>query len=124
MGNEFQELNQVSFDEIQGNKPIKSDGLSSDYYKIKLPSEVVNRILERRGVSGDGSSYIETNEVIRFGLNNDFDMANCFKCMVRVASLLNGKGKYGADLSYDINKINWSANEMKVNLNYLGNKNV
>ena len=42
----------------------------------------------------------------------------CFKCMVRVTSLLNGKGKYGADLQYDANKILWSATEFKNNIQY------
>lgn len=105
----------------KNDNKIKSDGLSSDYYKIYIPDEVLETIIQRK--KDWGESYIQTNEIIRFALNNDFDMGNIFKCMVRVTSLLNGKGKYGADLSYDINKINWSANQMKINLKFLGGKN-
>ena len=43
---------------------------------------------------------------------------NCFKCMIRVTSLLNGEGKEGADLDYDANKIVWSATEFKNNVKY------
>jgi len=71
---------------------IKSDGGSSDYYKIKLPKSILKD-------NGDDTVTIEVGDVIRYALNNDFNLGNIFKAMVRW-----GK-KDGIDYEYDRNKI-------------------
>ena len=85
-------------------KPIKSDGGSSSYYDIQLPDWLINLIVERR--------YIKTEELIEV-LGSDFDLGNIIKCAVRINSLKNGVGKEGNDISYDSNKIIYSANRLK-----------
>ena len=83
---------------------IKSDGGSSSYYDIPLPDWLINLIVERR--------YIKTEELIEV-LGGDFDEANILKCLVRINSLRNGKGKEGNTVDYDCNKISYSANRIK-----------
>lgn len=83
---------------------IKSDGGSSSYYDIPLPDWLINLIVERR--------YVKTEELIEV-LGGDFDEANILKCLVRINSLRNGKGKEGNTVDYDCNKISYSANRIK-----------
>lgn len=71
---------------------IKSDGGSSDYYKIKLPKRILKD-------NGDGTFTIETGDIIRYALSNDFNLGNIFKVLIRW-----GK-KDGIDYQYDRNKI-------------------
>lgn len=94
-------------DSIVGNNmsgAIKSDGGSSSYYDISLPDWLISLIVERR--------YIKTEELIEV-LGGDFDEANILKCLVRINSLRNGKGKEGNTVDYDCNKISYSANRIK-----------
>lgn len=83
---------------------IKSDGGSSSYYDIKLPSWLITKINER--------GYIKTEELIEI-LGSDFDLGNILKCSIRIHSLKNGVGKEGNDINYDANKIIYSANRLK-----------
>ena len=88
---------------------IKSDGGSSSYYDIQIPDWLFDKICERRYVDG---CYIKTEELIEV-LGSDFDLGNIIKCAVRINSLKNGVGKEGNDVSYDSNKIIYSANRLK-----------
>ena len=83
---------------------IKSDGGSSGYYDIQLPDWLIDLIIERR--------YIKTEELIEV-LGSDFDLGNIIKCAVRINSLQNGVGKAGNDVTYDSNKIIYSAGRLK-----------
>ena len=83
---------------------IKSDGGSSSYYDIQLPNWLIDLIIERR--------YIKTEELIEV-LGSDFDLGNIIKCAVRINSLQNGFGKAGNDVTYDSNKIIYSAGRLK-----------
>lgn len=83
---------------------IKSDGGSSSYYDIQLPDWLIDLIVERR--------YIKTEELIEV-MGSDFDLGNIIKCAVRINSLKNGVGKAGNDVSYDANKIIYSAGRLK-----------
>lgn len=83
---------------------IKSDGGSSSYYDIQLPDWLIGLIIERR--------YIKTEELIEV-LGSDFDLGNIIKCAVRINSLQNGVGKAGNDVTYDSNKIIYSAGRLK-----------
>lgn len=83
---------------------IKSDGGSSSYYDIQLPNWLIDLIIERR--------YIKTEELIEV-LGSDFDLGNIIKCAVRINSLQNGIGKAGNDVTYDSNKIIYSAGRLK-----------
>lgn len=89
---------------------IKSDGGSSTYYDIPIPTKLLVEIIERR--NEDGLSYIKTEEIIELGLGNDFDAGNIFKCLVRMESLKQGKGKAGNSLEYDANKVLYSAKKI------------
>lgn len=89
---------------------IKSDGGSSTYYDIAIPTSLLVEMAERR--NEDGLSYIKTEEIIELGLGNDFDAGNIFKCLIRMQSLKNGKGKAGNDLEYDANKVVYSAKKI------------
>lgn len=89
---------------------IKSDGGSSTYYDIAIPTRLLVEIVERR--NEDGLSYIKTEEIIELGLGNDFDFGNIFKCMIRMQSLKDGKGKAGNNLEYDAKKVEYSAKKV------------
>lgn len=87
-----------------GTGAIKSDGGSSSYYDIPIPDWLVDLIVERR--------YIKTEELIEV-LGGNFDEGNILKCLVRINSLRNGKGKEGNNVDYDCNKVIYSANRIK-----------
>lgn len=89
---------------VEPSGAIKSDGGSSSYYDIQLPDWLIDLIIERR--------YIKTEELIEV-LGSDFDLGNIIKCAVRINSLQNGVGKAGNDVSYDANKIIYSAGRLK-----------
>lgn len=101
----------VGCSEVQSKTgAIKSDGGSSTYYDIAIPTSLLEEMAERR--NEDGLSYIKTEEIIELGLGNDFDAGNIFKCLIRMQSLKNGKGKAGNDLEYDANKVVYSAKKI------------
>ena len=94
-------------------KGFKSDGGSSDYYQIKFPVDILLEAAEKAVEEGKSHAIIETEDVIRYALDNDFDRGNIFKCMVRITSLENGLGKAGNDALYDASKIVYSAEKMR-----------
>ena len=89
---------------------IKSDGGSSTYYDIALPDGLFDELIRRK--QNEGQAYIKTEEIIELGLGNDFDAGNIFKCLVRMESLKQGKGKAGNSLEYDANKVLYSAKKI------------
>lgn len=89
---------------------VKSDGGSSSYYEIHLPPELVKEAYTR--FTQTGRCFIETEDIIRYGLANDFDRGNIFKCMVRITSKEAGHGKVGNTAEYDANKVFYTAEKM------------
>lgn len=81
------------------NKPIKSDGGSSDYYFTKLPKEVIDDIVKRGG--------IEFNHIQRYVYDNDNDASNITKAQKRIIEAKKGRGKEGIDVFYDNKKSHW-----------------
>ena len=78
------------------NGAIKSDGGSSDYYKIYLPPALIQRIVE--------NGYVEVKDILRYGLDNDATLFNVGKALFRIASARRGQGKEGITIAYDLNK--------------------
>lgn len=88
------------------NKRIKSDGLSSDYYKIYIPKDNIK-------MSDCGEFYIvQVEDVTEFGCGNDFDKGNLIKSCIRM-----GK-KEGNDDKYELNKMSYSMKKLR--RRYLG----
>jgi len=74
----------------------KSDGGSSDYYKL---------IIRR---ASDGEEFkCEMGDIIYSVYGGDFDLGNIAKAMRRMYLDSKGKGKEGVDASYDAKKIQW-----------------
>ena len=90
--------------------PIKSDGGSSSYYDIYLPTWLMQAMVDREV---DGKVYIKTEELIEVAFESDFDFANAFKSLVRAFGTMNGGGKAGNDVDYEMNKVQYSANKIK-----------
>jgi len=76
--------------------PVKSDGGSSSYYELEV-----------------AGNKIETHQVISDVFGNDFDLGNTFKALVRIQASLNGGGKAGTSIEYDLNKIIYTCNKLK-----------
>lgn len=95
------------------SKGFKSDGGSSAYYQIKFPVGLLLESAQKAVEEGKSHAIIETEDIIRYALDNDFDRGNIFKCMVRITSLENGLGKVGNDALYDASKIVYSAEKMR-----------
>lgn len=75
---------------------IKSDGGSSDYYKITV----------RR--ASDGQEFeCEVGDIIYSLVGGDFDLGNIVKACRRMYLDSKGGGKEGIDAHYDGNKIKW-----------------
>lgn len=80
-------------------KPIKSDGGSSDYYKLTITNK-------------EGESIqCETGDVLRAMVGNDYDLSNVIKACRRMYEASQGRGKEGATIEYDTNKIIYFASE-------------
>lgn len=90
---------------------VVSDGGSSSYYEIELPIGLIRSVLDR--YEEVGRCYIETEDIIRYALGNDFDRGNVFKCLKRITSLEEGKGKAGNSALYDANKVLYSAQKIQ-----------
>ncbi|MNZ71594.1 hypothetical protein D3C78_899590 [compost metagenome] len=97
-------------EEVKKSEAIISDGRSSTYYDLELPSWLVARILDRHA---DGRAYIKTEELITTTFSSDFDLGNAFKSLVRLWGTFNGAGKAGNSLDYEKNKIEYSLDKLK-----------
>ena len=75
-------------------KAIKSDGGSSDYYKISIKTS-------------HGMVDVEVNDIIYAMVGGDFDLANILKAARRMYLASKGCGKEGVDIAYDARKIAW-----------------
>ena len=75
---------------------VTSDGGSSSYYELEV-----------------AGNKIETHDIITDVFDNDFDMGNMFKAQVRIQAAINGNGKAGTSIEYDLNKIIYTCNKLK-----------
>lgn len=92
-------------------KPIKSDGGSSSYYDLNIPAWLLDKIQDR-GVD-EGGAYIKVEEIIECVFDNDFDVGNAFKSLVRGHLVMKGGGKEGNTVDYEMNKVKYSADKVK-----------
>lgn len=69
---------------------IKSDGGSSDYYKLEI-----------------NGNLVEVEDVIYAMVGGDFALGNAMKALRRIYLDSKGQGKEGIDMQYDANKIKY-----------------
>lgn len=81
--------------------PVKSDGGSSSYYTFPIRNKKGEEIV------------VETADVIRAMVGNDFGLGNILKACRRIYMSLQGAGKVGTSVDYDANKIQYFADEVK-----------
>ena len=75
---------------------FKSDGGSSDYYKLKIKR------------ASDGQVFdCEMGDIIYSVFGGDFDLGNIVKACRRMYLDAQGAGKDGIDAEYDAKKIEW-----------------
>lgn len=83
------------------SKPVKSDGGSSDYYKISVKTS-------------HGMANVEVNDVIYAMVGGDFDLANVLKACRRMYLASKGCGKEGVDIAYDARKVAWFCDDFQM----------
>jgi hypothetical protein len=83
------------------DKPIVSDGSSSSYYTFDITNKAGQTIT------------VEVGDVCRAMVANDFDLSNIIKAARRLSEASQGRGKSGASVEYDCNKVVYFANEFK-----------
>ena len=86
---------------VGSTQAIKSDGGSSSYYELTISNKTGESI------------KVETGDVIRTLVGNDFDFGNCVKALRRMYLATLGMGKEGTDIPYDANKIRWFLGEIE-----------
>ena len=94
--NMFNKVSQDVLDTIAPTGKVTSDGGSSSYYELEV-----------------AGNKIETHDIITDVFDNDFDMGNMFKAQVRIQAAINGNGKAGTSIEYDLNKIIYTCNKLK-----------
>ena len=88
---------------------IKSDGGSSDYYKLKI-----------KRASDDQEFECEMGDVIYSVFGGDFDLGNIVKACRRMYLDTQGAGKDGIDAEYDGKKIEWFTKDFLQRVNSKG----
>lgn len=83
-------------DSEESKGSLKSDGGSSDYYKVIIPEWV----LDKQNKQG----YIMLEDLAEVLFNNEFNYTNIFKAQKRMFSLEQGAGKLGNSFEYDAKK--------------------
>ncbi len=93
------------------DQAVKSDGGSSSYYELEVPQYVLNRLARQE--RDCEVATIETGDVIRMLVDNDFDAGNIIKALRRIIQAKKGIGKAGTDIKYDINKVKYFISEIE-----------
>lgn len=88
---------------------VKSDGGSSSYYELTLLIDGAN--IEKIEGSDVYRVKVETGDVIRAVVDNDFDLGNVIKACRRIHLSAKGEGKVGTSVEYDCKKINYFTTE-------------
>lgn len=112
MSGDFDTLEKIALDTKGQAKetPIKSDGGSSSYYQLKLLVKS-NKIKELEGHDEVKVVDLETGDIIRALVDNDFDLGNIIKACRRIHQAKIGTGKAGTDVEYDCKKIDYFLKE-------------
>ena len=85
---------------------FKSDGGSSDYYKLKIKR------------ASDGQEFdCEMGDIIYSVFGGDFDLGNIVKACRRMHLDGQGGGKDGIDAEYDAKKIEWLTKDFRQRVN-------
>ena len=87
-----------------GASPIKSDGGSSDYYKVTV--DLPQPLYDKRG-NLVKSIMFETQDLLYAMFYGEWSCCNVGKAARRIAESLQGRGKEGTSISYDAKKIIW-----------------
>ena len=83
---------------IETHTKVVSDGGSSDYYKITVRC-------------ADGEFQCETGDIIYALVGGDFCLGNVIKACRRMYEASQGRGKDGASITYDKEKIKYFAED-------------
>ena len=86
-------MNETDAKECMQEAKIKSDGGSSDYYKLEI-----------------NGNLVEVEDVIYAMVGGDFILGNILKACRRMYLDSKGEGKEGVDIQYDAKKIIYFAN--------------
>tara|TARA_R110000803_G_scaffold5230_11_gene17378 strand:- start:4257 stop:4547 length:291 start_codon:yes stop_codon:yes gene_type:complete len=89
---------------------VKSDGGSSSYYELPVPQYLLNKLAQQERDCEPPT--METGDVIRMLVGNDFDAGNIIKALRRIIMAKKGLGKEGTDIEYDLKKIEYFAKEI------------
>lgn len=94
----------------QPKTPVKSDGGSSDYYKLKmrLSSDQIKTVDNHPELT---DVTFVTGDVIRALVDSDFDLGNIIKAVRRIHQAKKGEGKQGVSVEYDCKKIDYFLKE-------------
>jgi len=95
------QLSQDTSHSLSESNKVVSDGGSSKYYEIIITNKAGESI------------KVEMGDIIRACVANDFDLGNIMKACRRISEAKQGRGKAGASVEYDANKIVYFANEVK-----------
>lgn len=94
---------------VETTTKFKSDGGSSDYYKLKIKR------------ASDGQEFeCEMGDVIYSVFGGDFDLGNIIKACRRMYLDAQGAGKDGIDAEYDGKKIEWFTKDFLQRVNSKG----
>lgn len=87
----------------------KIDGSNGSYYDNKVPDWLVDQWLDDSSVN----VTLKAEHVIEFVFKDNFDFGNCYKALVRAVKSLEGCGKSGNTLEYEMDKVIYYANKVK-----------
>lgn len=87
--------------EVTRRSEIVSDGGSSSYYQLVVTNKAGESI------------QCETGDILRVLVGNDYDLSNIVKACRRSYEASQGRGKAGASIEYDMNKVKYFADEFK-----------
>lgn len=90
---------------------VKSDGGSSKYYELPVPQYLVDHILAQ--IEAGEQPTMETGDIIKMLVNNDFDMGNIIKAQRRIYMAKMGLGKKGTEIEYDLRKTEYFTSEIR-----------
>ena len=90
---------------------VKSDGGSSKYYELPVPQYLLNKLAKQERECEQPT--METGDVIKMLVDNDFDAGNIMKALRRIIMAKKGAGKVGTEIEYDLNKIAYFTAEIR-----------
>jgi hypothetical protein len=95
----FELVHPATNDDVITSGAVVSDGGSSSYYQLTITNK-----------AGE-SLQCETGDILRALVGNDYDLSNIVKACRRSYEASQGRGKAGASIEYDMNKVKYFADE-------------